>query len=73
MANPTEVTSLYVQIWAGHYAAETDTTAVFDNVNIVPQIVLPSADLAATGWATAPLFSKVNDSSDATVITATPV
>jgi hypothetical protein len=73
MANPTEVTSLYVQIWAGHYAAETDTTAVFDNVNIVPQIVLPSADIVTTGWVTAPLFSKVNDSSDATVITATPV
>lgn len=32
---------------------------------------LPDADVTTTGWSTAPLFSKVNDSSDATVITAT--
>lgn len=35
------------------------------------QILLPDADTATGGWTTAPLFSKVNDSSDATVITAT--
>lgn len=35
------------------------------------QTLLPDADLATTGWATAPLFSKVADSSDATLITAT--
>lgn len=35
------------------------------------QILLPDADLATSGWTTAPLFSKVNDSSDATIITAT--
>jgi hypothetical protein len=35
------------------------------------QILLPDADVVTTGWATAPLFSKINDSSDATVITAT--
>lgn len=33
--------------------------------------VLPDADITTTGWSTAPLFSKVNDASDATVITAT--
>lgn len=32
---------------------------------------LPDADIVTTGWATAPLFSKINDDSDATVITAT--
>jgi len=32
---------------------------------------LPDADIVTTGWATAPLFSKVNDASDGTVITAT--
>jgi hypothetical protein len=32
---------------------------------------LPDADIVTTGWTTAPLFSKVNDSSDATVIQAT--
>lgn len=34
---------------------------------------LPDADIVTTGWATAPLFSKVNDASDATVIQATAV
>lgn len=33
--------------------------------------VLPDADVVTTGWATAPLYSKLNDGSDATVITAT--
>lgn len=32
---------------------------------------LPDADITTTGWTTAPLFSKVNDASDATVIQAT--
>jgi hypothetical protein len=35
------------------------------------QVLLPDADVATGGWTTAPLFSKVNDSSDATIITAT--
>jgi hypothetical protein len=35
------------------------------------QTVRPDADLDTTGWSTAPLFSKVNDSSDATVTTST--
>lgn len=34
---------------------------------------LPDADVVTTGWTTAPLFSKVNDASDATVIQATAV
>lgn len=33
--------------------------------------VAPDADVVTTGWATAPLFSKVNDASDATVIAGT--
>jgi hypothetical protein len=32
------------------------------------QFVRPDADLATTGWTTAPLWSKVNDQSDATFI-----
>jgi len=35
------------------------------------QSILPDADVAAGGWTTTPLFSKINDASDATVITAT--
>jgi hypothetical protein len=34
---------------------------------------LPDADVTTTGWTTAPLFSKINDASDATVIQATAV
>lgn len=34
-------------------------------------VARPDADLATTGWSTAPLFSKLNDQSDATVVTAT--
>jgi hypothetical protein len=43
----------------------------FPGPALTTQTILPDADLATTGWSTAPLFSKVNDSSDATVITAT--
>lgn len=35
------------------------------------QTILPDADLADGGWTTAPLYSKLNDASDATLITAT--
>jgi len=34
---------------------------------------LPDADVTTTGWTTTPLFSKINDASDATVIQATAV
>jgi hypothetical protein len=44
-----------------HYAAAT----------VALDTVLPDADITTTGWSTAPLFSKINDDSDATVITAT--
>jgi hypothetical protein len=35
------------------------------------QTLRPDADLDTTGWTTAPLFSKLNDSSDSTVVTST--
>jgi hypothetical protein len=35
------------------------------------QTILPDADVTTTGWATAPLYSKLNDSSDATYVSAT--
>jgi hypothetical protein len=35
--------------------------------------IRPDADTVATGWTTAPLYSKINDSSDSTVIQATAV
>lgn len=44
-----------------HYAAAT----------VALDTVLPDADITTTGWSTAPLFSKINDDSDATVIQAT--
>lgn len=36
-----------------------------------PQILWPDADTAAGGWTTSPLWSKLNDLNDATLITAT--
>ena len=33
----------------------------------------PDTDIATTGWTTAPIYSKINDSSDATVVQATAV
>lgn len=44
-----------------------------DNLSIGPaQTLRPDADITTTGWATAPLFSKINEASaDGTVITAT--
>jgi hypothetical protein len=39
--------------------------------SVSSQLILPDADIVTTGWSTAPLFSKVNDTSDATVISAT--
>lgn len=45
--------------------------AVFSKVIVVPpQEIAPDADVTTTGWTTTPLFSKVNDESDATLITA---
>lgn len=35
------------------------------------QTLLPDADVTTTGWTTAPLYSKLNDASDATIVTAT--
>jgi hypothetical protein len=37
-----------------------------------PQLIYPDADVSTTGWATAPLWSKIDEASpDGTVITAT--
>lgn len=38
---------------------------------LVTQTARPDADTATTGWTSTPLFSKVNDQSDASVITGT--
>jgi hypothetical protein len=56
------------------YTIYMDDLAVSDVGWIGPsgvQTLVPDADAAEGGWTTAPLFSKVNDSSDATFITAT--
>jgi hypothetical protein len=41
------------------------------NPPITYQYARPDADTTTTGWTTTPLFSKINDQSNATVITAT--
>lgn len=38
---------------------------------VPPQVLRPDADTTTTGWTDTPLYSKINDESDATVITAT--
>jgi len=42
-------------------------------VSVTLDNCLPDADITTTGWTTTPLYSKVNDASDATVIQATAV
>lgn len=58
-------TALSAASISAHYAAISSQLTLDD--------CLPDADVTTTGWSTAPLFSKVNDASDATVITATAV
>jgi hypothetical protein len=43
--------------------------ALREQAVVTSQILLPDADLDVAGWVTAPLFSKINDASDATVVT----
>lgn len=57
-----------------HYSSSETSASVNDwegGELSAGQALVPDADLAAGGWATAPLFSKLNDASDATIITAT--
>jgi hypothetical protein len=42
-----------------------------DTADATLQQFRPDADTTTTGWTATPLFSKINDESDATVITAT--
>jgi hypothetical protein len=51
--------------------ARTIIAIAFKDNESTGQTILPDADTVTTGWTTTPLFSKVNDASDATVITAT--
>jgi hypothetical protein len=63
---------------AGYFGVELgDTTVRLDNliggtrVTVSVDQTRPDADSVTTGWTSTPLFSKINDSSDATVIQAT--
>ena len=47
------------------------STALIPGAGITLDSALPDADVTTTGWTATPLFSKVNDASDATVIQAT--
>lgn len=50
---------------------EAPANYTFDGTGVVLQQILPDADVTTTGWSTTPLWSKLSDDSDATVITAT--
>lgn len=56
------VDDIYLDNFGGGTIAELE----FDQIR-------PDADTETTGWTTTPLYSKINDSSDATVIQATAV
>jgi hypothetical protein len=45
--------------------------ALEPGTSVTYQQMRPSADVTTTGWTTTPLWSKVNDQSDASIITAT--
>lgn len=71
-SNATSLTATATTLDAG----ETLASWNFDGVGPPPpppQFARPASDLEAGGWGTAPLFSKVNDSSDATIISGTAV
>lgn len=61
------------------YSASASDDWTIGGISLKPSVTLtldnclPDADVVTTGWSTAPLFSKVNDASDATVIQATAV
>lgn len=55
--------------WADEFAISS--TGAIGPAGAVAQTVRPDADVLTTGWSTAPLFSKLNDQSDASVVTAT--
>lgn len=58
-------------IWNGTALTEANLASIYAASLSSTQTLLPDADTVTGGWATAPLFSKINDSSDATVISAT--
>lgn len=61
------------QVETGASATAYDQTGAGtpDPGSLTLDSALPDADITTTGWSTAPLYSKLNDASDATVITAT--
>lgn len=70
-----------IETSAGSYAVAGTWGSATKNTNVsvaylvsaaVPQTLRPDADIVTTGWATAPLWSKIEESAaDGTVITAT--
>lgn len=60
-----------VAIW-DRRITDAEIASLATGVFSTPQTARPDADVSTTGWSTAPLFSKINESSaDGTVITAT--
>lgn len=54
--------------WSAATGTGTCSAVAYKAAADTGQTVLPDADLAAGSWSTAPLYSKLNDSSDATVV-----
>ena len=62
--NKTQTSNTTTGAWAASLVALAQSS-------VVTQILRPDADTAAASWGTTPLWSKINDSSDATVISDT--
>jgi hypothetical protein len=70
---PEAMTEYRIDIRPGGVATRFFLDDVFIDTASLLDDCLPDADVTTTGWTTTPLYSKVNDESDATVIQATAV
>lgn len=52
-------------------AAQKYSIVALEILGLPSQTARPDLDVTTTGWTATPLFSKINDSSDATIVTAT--
>jgi hypothetical protein len=74
LADPFSTDALYVEIFAGHYGAETDTIAALDNVNVLPALTTPvaAAATAAAAYVTGGPVQQMFPSGDLTATGWTP-
>lgn len=71
----TQATTAYLEVFVSIRNSSIDfyldTLYLGSPITITLDDCKPDADITTTGWTTTPLWSKLNDASDATLITAT--